>query len=95
MALTKQTLVQDIREKLRLSYNDSEQLIEQFLELIKSTLASGEDILISGFGKFSVLEKNSRRGRNPYTGDDLTLDARRVVSFRPSGVLRRKLNGKG
>lgn len=94
MALTKLNLVQDARNNLRLSYNDSAYLVEQFIELMKSTLASGEDVLISGFGKFSVLEKKCRRGRNTYTGDDLSLEARRVVSFDSSGVLRKKLNGK-
>jgi integration host factor subunit alpha len=64
------------------------------LEIIKSTLESGEDVLISGFGKFEVKEKNARRGRNPQTGSDLMLGARRVVIFKCSGVLREKMNGK-
>ena len=64
------------------------------VELIKSELESGEDIMITSFGRFEVREKSARRGRNPYTGDYLTLGSRRVVTFKPSGVLRRKLNGK-
>jgi len=67
--------------------------VETSLEFIKSTLASGEDVLISGFGKFEVRDKGSRRGRSPQTGEALTLDGRRVVTFKPSGVLRKKLNG--
>ena len=59
------------------------------------TLKSGEDALISGFGKFCGKEKNERRGRNPHTGDDLMLGARRVVIFKCASVLRKKLNGKG
>ncbi len=95
MSLTKQDLIQDVSKNLRLSKNESADLIEKLLELMKSKLASGEDLVISRFGKFEVREKKSRRGRNPHTGDDLTLGARRVVSFKPSGVLRRKLNGDG
>jgi integration host factor subunit alpha len=95
MTLTKQYLIQELCETLRLTKNESTNLIEKLLELMKWILASGENLVISRFGKFYVLEKNSRRGRNPYIGDDLTLDARRVVTFKPSGVLRRKLNGKG
>ncbi len=95
MTLTKQDLIQDVAKNLRLTKSESADLIEKLLELMKSTLAAGEDLVISRFGKFYVLEKKSRRGRNPYTGDDLTLGARRVVTFKPSGVLRRKLNGDG
>ncbi len=95
MTLTKQDLIEDVSKNLRVTNNESTDLIEKLLELMKSILASGEDLVISRFGKFYVLEKNSRRGRNPYTGDDLILDARRVVTFKPSGVLRRKLNGDG
>lgn len=95
MTFTKQDLIKDVSQNTLLSQNDSADLAESLLELMKSILASGEDLVISRFGKFYVLEKRPRRGRNPYTGDDLTLDARRALSFRPSGVLRRKLNGDG
>jgi integration host factor subunit alpha len=73
----------------------STQLVESFLEIIKKSLENGEDILISGFGKFSVKEKNERKGRNPQTGEDLILKSRRVVTFRCSESLRDKINGKG
>ncbi len=95
MTLTKQDLIQELCENLRLTKNESTDLIETLFELMKSTLASGEDLVISRFGKFCVNDKRARKGQNPYTGDELTLDARRVVTFRPSGVLRRKLNGDG
>jgi len=62
---------------------------------MKATLANGEDVLISGFGKFCVKDKNDRRGRNPSTGEDMMLEARRVVTFKCSRPLRNKLNGKG
>ena len=65
------------------------------LETIKKTLENGEDVLISGFGKFLVKEKNERRGRNPATGNNLILDARRLVTFKCSGKLREKINGGG
>lgn len=95
MTLTKQVIIEDVSKSLQVPKNRSVELIETLFELVKSTLASGEDLVISRFGKFYVLEKNSRRGRNPYTGEDLTLDARRILSFKPSKVLRRKLNGDG
>ncbi|MFH1930267.1 MAG: integration host factor subunit alpha, partial [Pseudomonadota bacterium] len=72
----------------------SAELTESILEIIKHSLETGEDVLISGFGKFCVKEKKERRGRNPATGEDLMLGSRRVVSFTCSGVLRDKINGK-
>jgi len=72
--------------------NQAIELIETLLELIKSKLAAGEDVLISGFGKFCVREKRERRGRNPATGEDMMLEARRVVTFKCSGQLRDKIN---
>ena len=95
MALTKADLIDSIYNRVRLSKNKSVQLIESLLETIKRTLENGEDVLISGFGKFSVKEKNERRGRNPQTGEDLMLDSRRMVTFKCSGNLRDKINGKG
>ena len=68
-------------------------MVEQLIETIKSTLASGEDVLVSGFGKFCVNDKKERRGRNPATGDSMMLRPRRVVTFKCSGKLRRKLMG--
>jgi integration host factor subunit alpha len=67
--------------------------VEAFLRLSKDTLINGSDLLLSGFGKFNVRKKSPRRGRNPQTGDDLMLKARRVVTFKPSGLLRNKVNG--
>jgi integration host factor subunit alpha len=67
-------------------------VVKQLLEIIKRTLASGDDVLISGFGKFRVLEKSERRGRNPATGNELMLPARRMVTFKCSGKLRDKCN---
>jgi len=91
MTLTKADLVRRIYETKRLSKTESVQAIERLLEIMKQHLEAGENVLISGFGKFSVKDKKSRRGRNPYTGEDLVLAPRRVVTFRPSGVLRKKI----
>ncbi len=71
---------------------ESKDIVETLLEIMKRTLESGEDIMISGFCKFCIQDKNKRRGRNPATGDDMILDARRVVSFRCSSKLRERVN---
>ena len=94
MSLTKERIIDTICNSTDLSKMESRQAVESLLEAIKKTLESGEDVLISSFGKFSVKEKNERRGRNPATGNDLTLGARRVVKFKCSGRLRDKINGK-
>ena len=92
MALTKQTIINKISEKNNQTPSQAKDTIETLLEIIKSTLASGEDIMISGFGKFCVNEKAPRKGRNPATGREMMLGRRRVVVFRCSGVLRDKIN---
>lgn len=94
MALTKAQIVGDIQEQLNLSKSRSAEVIESVLEIIKQTLESGEDVLISGFGKFCVKEKKKRRGRNPATGQDLILKPRKVVTFKCSGKLRERVNGR-
>lgn len=95
MALTKEKITENVYNQVGLSKNQSQRVVESLLELIKQTLAQGENILVSGFGKFVVRDKAARRGRNPQTKEDLQLRARRVVVFRTSGVLRRKLNHEG
>jgi integration host factor subunit alpha len=92
MTLTKDALVNEVAKANGYPRNRSVELIETLLELIKSKLVSGEDVLISGFGKFCVKDKRLRRGRNPATGEDMMLDARRVVTFKCSGQLRDKIN---
>lgn len=91
MSLTKTEIVEDL---LKIGFNrkNSIEMLENLLEIMKKNLADGEDVLISGFGKFCVKEKRERRGRNPATGDDLILDKRKVVTFTCSSVLRDKLN---
>jgi integration host factor subunit alpha len=91
-ALTKEDLVSAIAEANGYLRIQAIELVETLLELIKSKLSSGEDVLISGFGKFSVKEKRERRGRNPATGDEMMLRPRRVVTFKCSGQLRGKID---
>ena len=94
MALTKAQIVENIQSELNSTRNKSVQIVETLLEIMKKTLATGDDVLISGFGKFRVLEKKDRRGRNPATGTGMILPARRVVTFKWSPDLRDKVNGK-
>jgi integration host factor subunit alpha len=92
MALTKDDLAKAISESNGYPRDQSQELVETLLELIKTELTAGKDVLISGFGKFCVKEKNERRGRNPATGDSMMLRPRRVVTFKCSGQLRAKIN---
>jgi integration host factor subunit alpha len=95
MALTKADIIQIVTKETGLPKHKSDHVVEQLLEIIKRTLETGEDVLISGFGKFCVCEKAERRGRNPATGESLMLPARRVVRFKCSGRLRDRCNGQG
>ncbi len=92
MTLTKEAVINQINLNLGLSKPEARRAVETLLRLIKETLAQEEDVLISGFGKFIVRRKNSRRGRNPQTRSELILRARKVVVFKSSGVLRRQIN---
>lgn len=93
MTLTKANIIDAIPEELGVTRKKSVEVVETLLEIIKRTLSEGEDVLISGFGKFCVNHKNERRGRNPATGDEMMLVPRKVVTFKCSGKLREKLNG--
>lgn len=92
MALTKTVIAEKIQDKLDLPRTDTADIMEKFLEIIKETIEKGEDIMISGFGKFCVNEKQARKGRNPATDQEMTLPARRVVTFKCSGKLRDLIN---
>ena len=94
MGLTKIQIVESIHSQTDFTKTRSLEIVETLLEVIKSTLASGEDVMISIFGKFCVKEKTERRGRNPATGDDLMLEPRKVVTFKCSGKLRERVNGQ-
>ena len=95
MSLTKAGIIQYIAQETGLPKHLSSHAVERLLEIMKNTLASGEGVLISGFGKFCVNEKPERRGRNPATGESMMLSARRVVTFKCSGKLRNRCNGVG
>ena len=93
MTLTKAHIINTIADQIGFTKNHSFEIVETLLELIKSSLESGDDVLISNFGKFCVKEKKERKGRNPSTGKDMILEPRKVVTFRISGKLREKING--
>ena len=93
--MTRQDLVDSVHSQLGGSKKDSSAMLESTLEIVKSTLASGEDVLISRFGKFYLLEKGERLGRNPKTGQEVMIGKRRVVAFKCSPILRNKMNGRG
>ena len=95
MSLTKAGIIQQITQQTGLPKNEASDAIERLLKIMKDTLADGEDVLISGFGKFCVREKSERQGRNPATGGAMTLSARRVVTFKCSGTLRTRCHGAG
>jgi integration host factor subunit alpha len=91
--LTKSIIIEKMIERDNQSPSQAKNTIETLLEIIKSTLASGEDVMLTGFGKFQVNEKAPRKGRNPATGEDLLLEKRRVVTFKCAGKLRDQING--
>ena len=93
MTLTKANIVEEVAKQNGYPKNQSFEMIEILLKIMKRTLESGEDVLVSGFGKFCVKTKRERRGRNPATGEDLMLDPRKVVIFRCSRKLRDKISG--
>ena len=92
MALTKAQIIEEVRTRNGFTLKKSTKTVEALFEIMKQTLESGEDVLISGFGKFCVKDKKERRGRNPATGEDLMLRPRKVVTFKGSGKLRKIVN---
>ena len=92
MTLTKDALIEMIREKVGFPVTEAKEILEIILEEVKLKLEEGQDVKISGFGKWTVKEKNSRPGRNPHTGERIEISARRVVTFSPSDKLRNAVN---
>jgi len=90
--MTKADLVETIYEKIGFSRKESAEIVDLVFDLMKETLENGQKIKISGFGNFMVREKRSRKGRNPQTGEEIQISARRVLTFKPSQVLRKALN---
>lgn len=92
MTLTKVQIVESIQNRISFPKSRSSEIVETLLEIIKRTLSSGGDVLVSGFGRFCVREKKERKGRNPATGEDMMLEPRKVVTFKCSGKLRKRVN---
>ncbi|MCP5059482.1 MAG: integration host factor subunit alpha [bacterium] len=90
--MTKADIVEHIYERVGFSKKESAELVEKVFDIIKETLSEGEKVKISGFGNFVVRQKNARKGRNPQTGEEIRLAARRVLTFKPSLVLKTVLN---
>jgi len=92
MAMTKKDIVIKINTEIGISKKDCVKIVESVFDIIKDDLDKGNDVMISGFGKWTVKAKKERRGRNPKTGKEMRIDARRVVTFKSSNVLRDKVN---
>lgn len=90
--MTKADIIDIVYEEMGLAKRESAILVEKMFDIIKETLEQGENVKISGFGSFNLQNKSPRQGRNPQTGEQITVSARRVLSFKPSNVLRNKLN---
>ncbi len=93
MAVTKADLAKKIADDCGFMKGEATEVLEKLLEIIKASLIAGEDVMISGFGKWSVKSKHARQGRNPKTGEQIILDARRVVTWSYSPVLKKAVNG--
>lgn len=93
--MTKADLVEDIYLKTGFSKKESAEIVEMVFDLMKTTLENGEKIKLAGFGNFVVKEKSTRKGRNPQTGDEIEISSRRILTFKPSQVLKTAINGKG
>lgn len=91
MALTKADMAENLFAKLGLSKRDTKQFIETFFEEIRTTLQSGEQVKLSGFGNFDLRDKSPRPGRNPKTGENIPITARRVVTFHPGQKLKNRI----
>jgi integration host factor subunit alpha len=92
MAMTKAEIVERIYEKVGFSKKEASEVVEAIFEIVKARLENGEKVKISGFGNFVVHQKRPRKGRNPQTGDEIIISGRRVLSFKPSQVLKKTIN---
>ena len=92
--MTKAEIVEHIYERVGFSKKEAAEVVESIFEVIKTRLEQGEKVKISGFGNFVINEKRPRKGRNPQTGDEIVISGRRVLSFKPSQVLKRTINSE-
>jgi integration host factor subunit alpha len=93
MTLTKAEIAEQVHKQLGRNKKESARMVQALFEIIKDSLENGKDVMISGFGKFSIRDRGERSGRNPLTGDTIMLSAKKVVTFKCSGKLREKING--
>lgn len=93
MALTKADMVEKLFNEVGINKKDAKELVDQFFEEIKASLANAESVKLSGFGNFDLRDKNQRPGRNPKTGEEIPITARRVVTFKPGQKLKIKVEG--
>ena len=93
MAMTKIDIVQKVSDTLGISRNNSTQIVESMFEIMKEQISKGDAVKVSGFGNFLVRSKNARRGRNPQTGNEMEISARKILKFKSSQILRKALNG--
>jgi integration host factor subunit alpha len=91
--MTKSEIAERVQSKTGFTKKESSELLESMFTVMKSTLEAGETLKISGFGIFAIKRKNDRKGRNPQTGEEITIKARQVLTFKPSAVLRNAVNG--
>jgi integration host factor subunit alpha len=91
MAMTKADLVELVYERIGFSKKEAGEAVEEVFRIVRDSLCRGEKVKISGFGSFAVNEKRARRGRNPQTGDEITIDSRCVLSFKPSHILKQRI----
>jgi integration host factor subunit alpha len=94
MTLTKAEIAEQVHNRVGRNKKESAQMVEALFETIKESLEEGKDVMVSGFGKFSIRDRGERIGRNPLTGHAIMLPAKKVVTFRCSGKLREKINGE-
>ncbi|MCJ8268167.1 MAG: integration host factor subunit alpha [Psychrosphaera sp.] len=95
MALTKAEIAEHLVDKLKINKRDAKEVVEAFFEQIRNALESGEQVKLSGFGNFDLRDKSQRPGRNPKTGEDIPISARRVVTFRPGQKLKNRVEQSG
>jgi integration host factor subunit alpha len=94
MSITRADIVDAVYEKFGISKRDSFRIVESLFDIIKDELEKGDNVMVSGFGKWTVKAKRERKGRNPQTGKELRIDARKIVTFKPSYVLRDAVNSR-
>ncbi len=90
--MTKADIIENIYEKVGISKKETSNVVQSIFDIIKDTLEDGENVKVSGFGNFTVRSKKTRRGRNPQTGEEITISARKVITFKPSNVLKDLIN---